>query len=537
MSKRQDNVFDSVQSQPIESNVFDHSHDVKFTFKMGSLVPVACHEVLPGDTFRIDYMNMFRFAPLIAPVMHRVKMMTEYFFVPNRILWDGWEQFITGVGEPPLWPYIRLENPVDISTVADYLGIPPLDYTQNPINVNALPMAAYLKIYDDWYRYAPVINAKSPTVVAGENGDLLTFFNAPCLNRAWEHDYFTSALPDTQQGSEVELPLVIQENVPVEFLPSAGNKQVVVNPVTGAGLAAGTGNLNPAAGPVPYAQSLHSGTTPAAIDPNGTLVVDINAEAATINDLREAFALQAFLERTLRGGERYIEQIWSHFNVRSSDARLQRPEFLGRSIQNMTISEVLSTAQSSNDPATANVPVGQMAGHGISTGGGNQITFTAEEHGFIIGIVSAVPESGYQDGLERKWFRQDRFDYAWPSFANLGERPILTKELLAGGYAGPVDLDGVFGYIPQYSEYRYTPSRAAGHFRDSLDYWTLIRRFNPSFGPPVLDEDFISCRSAEGLTRIFAVTDENEDYIFGQILNRITVNRRLPRYGVPQLIG
>lgn len=535
MSKRQDNVFTSVQSQPVESNWFDLSHDVKLTMQMGSLVPVAVHEVLPGDTWKIDYANMFRFAPLIAPVMHRVKLYTEYFFVPNRIIWDGWEDFITGVGTPPAWPYIKLASELIGKSVADYMGIPPGDYTNNPVDVSALPMAAYLKIYDDWYRYAPVIDEKSVPVVSGENPDLYDKFVVYPLNRAWEHDYFTSALPTTQQGAEVELPLINGGQVEVEALFD-NNTPGAFKRVTGA-VFPGTGqNVTDGNGPAPIARAVEVGGVDAVYDPQGTLVVDLQADAATINDLREAFALQAFLERTLRGGERYIEQIWSHFNVRSSDARLQRPEFLGRSIQNMTISEVLATAQSSNDPNDANVPVGQMAGHGISTGGGNQITYTAEEHGFIIGIVSCIPETSYQDGIARKWFREDRFDYAWPSFANIGERPILRKELISYGMPALTDLNATFGYLPQYSEYRYEPSRVAGDFRDTLDYWTLGRRFAGN-DIPELNEDFIQCSSQQGLTRIFAFTGENFDYIFGQILNRVMVKRRLPRYGVPQLVG
>lgn len=534
MSKRQDNPFMSVQAQPVDSNVFDLSHDVKLSMGFGALVPSTVLEVLPGDTFRIDYVNLFRFMPLVAPVMHRVRLMTEVFFVPNRIVWDGWEDFITGVGTPPLWPHITVSTEIEKNSLFDYMGVPPGDYTQNDVLVSALPFAAYYKIWNDWYRYAPVIDEKGLPLVAGDNPDWFGFANSSPLLRAWEHDYFTSALPDTQQGTQVELPLVNQQNIPVEYLLN-GNPVSLVNAATGAVTTASNGVTN-LPGPSPFAGSMNVSAVPQAIDPNGTLVVDVQAEAATINDLREAFALQAFLERTLRGGERYIEQIWSHFHVKSSDARLQRPEFLGRSVQNMTISEVLSTAQSSNDPMTADVPVGQLFGHGISTGGGNGISYTAEEHGFIIFIVSCIPETSYQDGLHKMFSRSDRFEFAWPTFANLGERPITRRELVCHDFAAPTDLDEPFGYIPQYSEYRYMPSRVAGEFRDTLSFWTLGRIMDPD-NPPELNEDFISVRPSEGLTRIFAVQDTGENYILGQILNRITVNRKLPRYGVPQLIG
>lgn len=526
---RKDNVFDSVQGANIERNTFDLSHDKKLTMQMGRLTPVSCIEALPGDTFDLSYVNFLRFAPLIAPVMHRVKCTTDYFFVPARILWDGFESFITGVGTPPVAPFITLGTVSDLDkgSLGDYLGIPPGDYQNNEVRISALQVAAYYKIYDDWYRAQDIIPEKSIPLVPGDNtGDYWGLLNSKPLKRAWERDYFTSALPTTQQGAEVNLPLVVGNDIPVELIDTGHNTSGFVdgNEVDG-----DVGNVRILGGPVPFARSVvdQSGD-PMRYDPRGSLVVDVAADAATINDLREAFSLQAFLERTLRGGQRYIEQMWSHFRTKSSDARLQRPEFLGRSVQNMTISEVLATAQDSGD----GIAIGTMAGHGISVGGDNSIRYTCEEHGFIIGIMSVVPETAYQDGINRQFTRFDRFDYAWPSFAHLGERPILQKEILAHDYPAAVDLDAVFGYVPQYSEYRYHPSMVAGDFRDTLNFWTLGRIMDPD-NPPALNEEFIECSPSR---RIFAVTSEADDNIFGQILNNIKVTRALPRYGVPSVL-
>lgn len=523
---RKDNVFDSVQSASIERNTFDLSHDKKLTLQMGRLTPVSCIECLPGDSFDISYVNFLRFAPLIAPVMHRVKCTTDYFFVPSRIIWDGFESFITGVGTPPQMPFITLGtvDPLSKGSLGDYLGIPPGDYSNNEVRISALQVAAYYKIYDEWYRAQDIIPEKFTPLVPGDNtGDYWGLINSRPLRRAWERDYFTSALPTTQQGAEVDLPLVVGNDIPVELINTPHN---TTGWVTGAGAASANGNIRVDPGPVPFVNSTADNAgVDVRFDPRGSLVVDIAADAATINDLREAFSLQAFLERTLRGGQRYIEQMFSHFRQKSSDARLQRPEFLGRNVQNMTISEVLATAQDSGD----GIAVGTMAGHGISVGGDSSIRYTCEEHGYIIGIMSVVPETAYQDGISRDFTRFDRFDYAWPSFAHLGERAITQKEILAHSYPVAVDLDAPFGYVPQYSEYRYHPSQVAGDFRDTLDFWTLGRRMDPD-NPPALNEEFIQCLPSN---RIFAVTSEADDNIFGQILNNIKVSRCLPRYGVP----
>lgn len=528
--KRKDNVFSKVFSPPVESNSFDLSHDKKLTFNMGELIPVNCIEVLPGDSFNISFVNMLRFLPLVAPVMHKVRVHTDYFFVPNRLLWDGWEDFITGKNAQ-VHPFVQLDSVVDKGTVGDYLGIPPGDYSNVPARVNAFQIAAYYKIYDDWYRDQNLILEKFSPLVPGSNGlTYLSKLDGQPLKRAWEHDYFTSALPTTQQGvDDVSIPLTFQNNIPVE-LTGFNKVPRILNNATGGHLPAGVVSsevVSPISNPV-----LTVDGNRGVYDPDGSLTVDIQSDAATINDLREAFSLQAFLERSIRGGVRYIEQIWSHFNVKSSDARLQRAEYIGRDIQTMTISEVLATAQSSNDGSTAQIGLGSMGGHGISVGGRDGISYRAEEHGFIFGIMSVIPDTAYQNGIAKQFTKGDRLDYAWPSFAHLGEQEVYLREIQSVLGVG-LNADTVFGYMPRYSEYRYLPSQVCGDFRDNLAFWTLGRVFDDPDVPPTLSEEFVECNPR---LDIFAVTDPDVDHVIGQVINKVTVYRKLPRYGVPSTL-
>lgn len=526
--KRNDNVFNSVAMSAIPSSRFDLGHEKKLTFDMGQLVPVCLMEAIPGDTFHLQYTNLLRFLPLVSPVMHRVRVKTEYFFVPHRITFPAWEEFITGVSPSPVsWPHVTIDDVVIEGSVADYMGIPPGSYSLNELQISALPIAAYLKIYDDWYRDQNLIPEQFTPLAPGSN-IIPAFFQSP-LHRCWEHDYFTSCLPTTQQGGEVSLPLVQELSIPVEYTPN-GNPGTFLDISTGNPASAGA--VNQAVGPAPLSFSTFVGTTAAAYDPQGTLTVDVQAEAATINDLREAFALQAFLEKTLRGGQRYIEQNLSHFDEVSSDARLQRSELICTSSQNMVISEVLATAQSSNDGATAEIAVGNMGGHAISVGS-DGATYHCEEHGFIIGIMSVIPDTAYQDGIQKMWFRDDRLAYPWPSFANLGEQPVFNKEIMAHDVdANDYPPNDVFGYLPQYSEMRYQPSMVAGQFRSSLAFWTLGRRFDPE-APPQLNGQFVSCYPNRD---IFAVEDPAVNTVLAQIINNHTVQRKLPRYGVPSTL-
>lgn len=532
--KRRDNVFATTALQKTPKNKFDLSHDKKLTFSMAELTPVCCMEALPGDDFQLNFVNMLRFMPLIAPVMHKVRVHTEYGFIPNRILWTGWEDFITGQSADEA-PYILIDDAVQKGSVADYLGIPPGDYSAGPIRVSAFPFAAYYKMYDDWYR-AQYFNAEEfvPLVPGDNTAAYSKALTDNPLRRAWEHDYFTSALPFTQQGTDVEIPLVNQQELEVQYRwnggsPLSADTGILMNAATGNPIdpAGGAPSLNVEAGPSPLTSGLRAGGNPAAYDPNGTLVVDVQAEASTINDLREAFSLQAFLERSLRGGLRYFEQLWSHFGQRSPDARLQRVEIIGKARQNMTISEVLATAQTDTDSGP--IPVGQMAGHGISVGGSQTMRYHCEEHGYVLGLISVLPDTAYQQGISKMFFKDDRLDYAWPDFANLGEQPVLNREIFAIDASVPYDKEGVFGYMPIYSEYRYIPSGVAGDFRDNLSFWTLGRIFDPA-APPQLNAEFIT---ADPSTRIFAVEDDGSDTILAQVFNAHSVVRKLPRFAVP----
>lgn len=519
------NIFNTIALPKVATNRFDLSHDVKMSFNMGELVPTCVMECLPGDKFNINVENMLRFAPLISPVMHKVRVTTHYFFVPNRILWPEWEKWITGESDVEA-PYIRIQQGGDleeaeIGSVADYIGIPtgPVGASTEYLDVSALPFAAYLKIYDEYYRDQNLIAEAFEPLVPGNNtlvGAMLDLFGGTPYRRAWQHDYFTAALPFAQKGDAVQVPLTGQDNIPVELQPNTGVARWVS---ADDGTPAVAGNPTLATGGY-----LRGGNADEInYDPSNTLTVDVQAGATDINTLRRAFRLQEWLERNARGGTRYIENILAHFGVRSSDSRLQRPEYIGGSKQNMVISEVLATAETT----AAGVSVGTMAGHGISVGGGNNFNFRAEEHGFIIGIINVQPDTAYQQGLHRSFSRFDKLDYAWPTFANLGEQEILNKEL----YVNTTNAvkAGTFGYIPRYSEYKYMNSRVAGEMRDSLDFWHLGRIFTDQ---PALNDNFISAAPSH---RIFAVEDPVVDKIYAHIFNNISAVRKLPRFGIPTI--
>lgn len=510
-------------------NKFDLSHERKFSMKMGDLVPMLVQEIMPGDSFRVNTEILMRLAPLESPVMHRINVYTHFFFVPNRINWNEWEEFITGGREgtsAPAFPSIQVneltKDRFGPGSLADYFGLPSPSGTVTGIDINALPFKAYQDIYNEYYRdqnLTPEINIPHTGGIETDTVTIQTL--AAMRKRAWEKDYFTSALPWPQRGDEISLPL--GDSAPVVYADPINKTDLpsIKDSGTGANFA---GTLDVSTG---FLRTAGGGSLKY-IDPNDSLEADLSsATAITINTLRMANQLQVWLEKSARAGSRYIEQIEVLFGVRSSDARLQRPEYLGGGKQPVVISEVLNSTTS--DAAGA-PEVGELYGHGISVGKSNNFTKTFEEHGFVIGIISVLPATTYQQGMEKIWTKFDKFDYPFPSFAHLGEQEIKDSEIFYNfGDVHIGQLTSTFGYQQRYAEYKYKESSVHGEFKTTLDYWHMSRIFS---GPPALNTAFVE---ADPTKRIFTVTDPAVDELYVQLYHNISALRPLPYHSIPSL--
>lgn len=531
---REQSHFSKVPAADIPRSRFDRSHGHKTTMDAMHIVPVYCDEVLPGDTFTMKTTAFGRFATPLKPIMDNLYLDIHYFYVPNRLVWDRWQEFMGErmdsdadfsslvVPKANIDLSVGLTDPVfGIPRLAPYFGIPiNQGTTGNQVQVNALPFRAYALIYNEWFRDQN-IQKKYPFSKGDSDAD---WTNQVVAFRAKRRDYFTSALPWPQAGDPVYVPLgdsapvvTTGQNPKIQWTGSNGAKAVSARKS-----ATGTNAILTAQqsdGLTDSADTQWSWHTPA-------LQADLTtATAMTINDLRTAFQIQRLLERDARGGTRYIELILSHFGVHSDDLRLQRPELLGSGTTMVNINPVASTF------ANENVPQGQLAGYGTVAGHGSfNKSFT--EHGYIIGVASIRSEQNYQFGINRMWLKSTRYDYYWPALAHLGEQSIQNIEIFAKGAQGTGDFQ-TWGYQERYAEYRYKPSIISGLFNSrvatSLDYWHVAQDWADL---PPLNAAFLIDKPA--IERVIAVP--SEPHFLLDIWFSLQCSRPMPVYSVPGLI-
>lgn len=526
--------FAAVPRLKIGRNHFDMSHDVKLSFNMGKLIPTVGMFMCPGDKVHINSEVMVRLAPLVSPMMHRVNVFQHFYFVPFRILWDGFNDFFSNGGaEPgsgfsfPAHPFVKPTNAPDgryKGTLIDYFGWPLPRATGQDYQTDISPwqLAAYQKIYDDVYRDQNLEASVFDGLTDGDNTAIFDSVLNQVRSRCWEHDYFTSCLPTAQKGPIVAIPIVSSEASGLT-ISRLGNATAWKAFQASTNTAGSTGAVDLNASGLLQDAATHG----LSLDPQGNLAItaaDLAATGGTMNDLRNAMALMEWYERFNRGGSRNVEVYQGQWEVRTSDARLQRPEYICGSVQPMVISEVLQTSQ------TDTTPQGNMAGHGISAGRGESCSFYCEEYGVLVGIVSVMPKTAYQQGLPKAWTYMTPTDYPWPAFAHLGEQPVLNQELMYNfGDITDYNNEATFGYNPIYSNLKFENNRVAGDFRDNLAYWHMGRIFDPA-SPPNLNNTFVSC---DPTFRVFAVIDPTVDHLYAHVMHNIGVSRKLPLYSVP----
>lgn len=470
----------------VKSALHNLSHSVKFSGNMGYLIPISTFDVVPGDKINHRIAALIRTQPLLAPVMHAVDVELHCFFTPDRIVWPEASDFQSGGDDglaAPTPPYMTAPASTGYAegSLADYLGLPTgvPDYQHS-----AIPFRIYGAIWNYYYRDSQL---QSEVTVADGSG-LDTTTNRDLLRPAWKRDYFTKARPEPQLGAEVTIPLTGDAPVTTSAVRSAAGTQTI-------SIYDGNGVESDFAtdGGLAYPKDTDVSNHPMMADLSAVSGIDIR-------DLREAGAVQRLLEFNNIFGGRYIEQIMARFGMRVPDYRFQEPQFLGAGETKVQFSEVLQTG---GTDAGASTGVGNMKGHGISIVGSNRYRFRSPEHGWVMCFLLVRPKTQYQQGLHRSWSRQTRYDYLLPEFQHIGDQAVLKKEI----YVASADPNGVFGYTPMYEEYRTIPSRVAGDFKSTLNFWHMGRIFGSE---PGLNSTFIT---ANPTNRIFPVTDASQLYV------------------------
>lgn len=487
------------------------SHDIKLTGNMGELIPIACFEALPGDVVNHEAAMLIRTQPLVTPVMHAAEAKIHTWFVPSRIIWSEFEDFITGGRDglnASVPPTISFPTGIPVGSLGDYLGLPTGTFAQT---VSALPFRAYALIFNEFYRDQDLTNPLNISLASGAD----TTTSTTLQNACWDKDYFTSARPSPQKGATVTVPLT--GNAPV--IPTTPTTPLQLQQTnTPANWGSAIYNTSSGSGAnmaAPSGGVLANGVSMQVR--SGSMIADLASVAGiSLNDLRLVAALQRFRENMSRFGSRYNERLEAFFGVKNLDGRLQLPEYLGGGTQNIQFSEVLQTAEGSN-------PVATMRGHGLGAMRSNRYKTKIPEYGYIISLLIVRPRTQYMDGQHKMWFRSTKEDYYQPELENLGQQTVQNREL----YAAHTTPSGTFGFQDRYDEYRRIESRISGDFRTTLDSWHMARKFTSD---PALNDTFVR---ANPTNRIYAVTSADQLLVY--VNHNLYMRRRLAKIAKPKL--
>lgn len=553
----------------IKSSNFDMSYGLASTCNFGQIVPIMCQPVVPGDKFKLSSDYLVRVAPMLAPLMHRVNIFVNWFYVPDYLIWThAWDWIIgntdaNGVEYVPptlnFGPKFEFEH----GSLADYLGCPSGVSIPSSMSPSSLPFRAYLEVYNWYFR-----NENIQKEIEYDRGDTETLESSKLLNtvrfRNWAKDYYTSALPNPQEGDDpTYLPVSGRADVKLKDAsdivgPQTIRRRIVMDEeqneavwrddvmYTPDGM-----NVEPSEGQSNYLRpgisdsGLHLGyfddgasgmyiagddngsssefNNQAYLDPNGTLLADLERVETTIQDFRTANRIQAFKEALNRGGNRPNEFSRYIYGVHIDDLTINRPIYLGGGRSPLMISEVLQTSE-----GTENSPQGNMAGRGLSANSGFGFRRRFKYFGWVIGTMSVMPKASYFQGMPKKFLIKDKFDLPNPYFDNLGEDAIQNGEL----YVNHSNPTGTFGYTPRYAAWKFNQDEIHGDFRGNLNFWTMARNFGNGQN---LNEDFINTKDNIPYTP-FAVQDKSVSHIWFQFFHNLKIRRHLSYYGVPKLV-
>lgn len=553
MNRNNERHFNQIPQMKASRTRFNRDQTILTTFDAGKLIPFYVDEVLPGDTFNVDTAAIIRMTTPKYPVMDDSFIDFYYFFCPNRILWDNFKHFMGEVDETPWMPTKTYAVPqIKINaneafpmpnekSILDYMGVP--TKVKKPFSINALPIRAYVKIWNEFFRDENVGNAA--TIKTDDEDVNYAMTERPTgeeimaitLNEAESggaplpvnkfHDYFTSCLPYPQRGPDVTIPL--SGLYPVELRDLAGQNPQGTIFMNGTSMA--TGSIDGGGG---GAATVTGATASGGAQvKQGNLYVNLAGDLtatgaqATINQLRQAISIQQYYEAMARGGSRYREQVQAIWNVIISDKTVQVPEYLGGGRYHVNINQIVQTSgqQTSND-----TPIGETGAMSVTPINESSFTKSFEEHGFVIGVCCVRHNRSYQQGLERFWSRKDRLDYYVPQFANLGEQPVKKKEIML---TGDTTDDDTFGYQEAWADYRMKPNRVSGLMRSNatgtLDFWHYADNYSKV---PTLSQEWMAEGKAE-IARTLIVEDEPQFFGAIRVANKTT--RRMPLYSVPGL--